>query len=88
MTDKMTDNIIGVSFLLFVIGIFVSLFYLFGTFDNKIQEPPKATLVLEKDGIKVYKFEDEGHYRYFTNKGETIYDTTYGKGQSYGDGIK
>jgi hypothetical protein len=28
--------------------------------------------LFEKDGVKVYRFEDGGRYHYFTTKGETI----------------
>ena len=35
--------------------------------------------LFEKDGIKVYRFWDGGHYHYFTSKGETISTQTVGK---------
>ena len=35
--------------------------------------------LFEKDGIKVYRFWDSGHYHYFTSKGETISTQTVGK---------
>jgi hypothetical protein len=35
--------------------------------------------LFEKDGIKVYRFWDGGHYHYFTSKGETISTQTAGK---------
>ena len=35
--------------------------------------------LFEKDGIKVYRFWDSGHYHYFTSKGETISTQTIGK---------
>jgi hypothetical protein len=35
--------------------------------------------LFEKDGIKVYRFWDGGHYHYFTSKGETISTQTTGK---------
>ena len=28
--------------------------------------------LFEKDGVKVYRFEDGGRYHYFTSRGETI----------------
>ena len=28
--------------------------------------------LFEKDGVKVYRFLDKGHYRYFTTLGETM----------------
>lgn len=35
--------------------------------------------LFEKDGVKVYRFEDGGRYHYFTTKGETISVQTEGK---------
>ena len=35
--------------------------------------------LFEKDGVKVYRFEDGGRYHYFTTKGETISTQTAGK---------
>ena len=35
--------------------------------------------LFEKDGVKVYRFWDSGHYHYFTSKGETISTQTVGK---------
>jgi hypothetical protein len=35
--------------------------------------------LFEKDGVKVYRFWDSGHYHYFTSKGETISTQTTGK---------
>ena len=35
--------------------------------------------LFEKDGIKVYRFWDGGHYHYFTSKGETISVQSAGK---------
>lgn len=35
--------------------------------------------LFEKDGIKVYRFWDGGHYHYFTTGGETITEQTEGK---------
>ena len=37
-----------------------------------------TTVLFEKDGIKVYRFFDKGHYHYFTSKGETISNQTNG----------
>jgi hypothetical protein len=37
---------------------------------NFSDTPESPTLVLEKDGIKIYRFRDEGYWRYFTSKGE------------------
>jgi hypothetical protein len=41
----------------------------------------KVTYLFEKDGIKVYRFEDGISYHYFTTRGETI--TTQKSGKSY-----
>lgn len=35
--------------------------------------------LFEKDGLKVYRFWDAGHYHYFTTKGEIISVQTAGK---------
>lgn len=43
--------------------------------------------LFEKDGIKVYRFFDNGHYHYFTSKGETIGVQSSGK-TSYDDNIQ
>lgn len=41
----------------------------------------KVTYLFEKDGIKVYRFEDGLSYHYFTTRGETM--TTKKSGKSY-----
>ena len=43
--------------------------------------------LFEKDGVKVYRFEDGGRYHYFTTKGETISVQTEGKNE-YKENIK
>jgi hypothetical protein len=43
--------------------------------------------LFEKDGVKVYRFEDGGRYHYFTTKGETISTQTAGK-TTYSENIK
>jgi hypothetical protein len=35
--------------------------------------------LFDKDGVKVYRFWDNGYYHYFTTKGETISVQTAGK---------
>lgn len=35
--------------------------------------------LFEKDGIKVYRFHDEGHAHYFTSRGETMSNQSQGK---------
>jgi hypothetical protein len=42
--------------------------------------------LFEKDGIKVYRFIDNGRYHYFTTGGETISTQTSGK-QTYSENI-
>ncbi len=43
--------------------------------------------LFDKDGVKVYRFFDNGHYHYFTTKGETISTQTAGK-TTYSENIK
>lgn len=43
--------------------------------------------LFEKDGIKVYRFYDSGHFHYFTSNSETISTQTAGK-QTYQETIK
>jgi hypothetical protein len=43
--------------------------------------------LFEKDGVKVYRFPDNGHYHYFTSKGETISVQSAGKTR-YSENIK
>jgi hypothetical protein len=43
--------------------------------------------LFDKDGVKVYRFWDNGHYHYFTTKGETISTQTAGK-TTYSENIK
>jgi hypothetical protein len=42
--------------------------------------------LFEKDGVKVYRFYDAGHFHYFTTGGETISTQTAGK-QTYQENI-
>ena len=44
--------------------------------------------LFEKDGVKVYRFEDGGHYHYFTTKGETITVQRVDKNTTYNENIK
>ena len=46
----------------------------------------EVELLFEKDGVKVYRFFD-GHYHYFTSKGETISVQSNGK-STWGENIK
>ena len=39
----------------------------------------KVDLLFEKDGIKMYRFYDNGQSHYYTNKGETITTQQSGK---------
>jgi len=39
----------------------------------------QVTFLFEKDGIKVYRFRDNGYYHYFTDHGETMYRRSNGK---------
>lgn len=40
-----------------------------------------VTFLFEHDGIKVYRFYDEGKYHWFTSKGETINPYSYHLGK-------
>lgn len=42
--------------------------------------------LFEKDGVKVYRFWDSGHYHYFTTGGETITEQSVDK-SSYPENI-
>jgi len=46
----------------------------------------QVDFLFEHNGIKMYRFFDEGHYHYFTSKNETITSQTSGK-SSYEDNI-
>lgn len=39
----------------------------------------KVDLLFEKDGIKMYRFLDDGRYHYYTNRGVTISTQQSGK---------
>ena len=47
----------------------------------------KVELLFEQDSVKVYRFYDEGHFRYFTTRGETMTSQSSGK-TSYQENIK
>ena len=44
--------------------------------------------LFDKDGVKVYRFLDNGHYHYFTTKGETISVQRVDKNTTYNENIK
>jgi len=44
--------------------------------------------LFDKDGVKVYRFWDNGHYHYFTTKGETISVQRVDKNTTYKENIK
>jgi len=44
--------------------------------------------LFDKDGVKVYRFWDNGHYHYFTTKGETISVQRVDKNTTYNKNIK
>ena len=44
--------------------------------------------LFEKDGVKMYRFLDNGHYHYFTTKGETISVQRVDKNTTYNENIK
>lgn len=45
----------------------------------------QVQFLFEKDGVKVYRFFDGGHARYFTTKGETM--TTHGSKSEINENI-
>lgn len=45
---------------------------------NQVQ----VDLIFVKDDIKMYRFEDNGRYHYFTSRGETITSQTSGSGKN------
>lgn len=47
----------------------------------------EVDLLFEKDGIKMYRFFDNGHFHYYTNRGETISTQQSGK-TTYQENIK
>lgn len=46
----------------------------------------QVEFLFEKDGVRVYRFFDGGHARYFTTKGETM--TTHGSKSEFDENIK
>jgi hypothetical protein len=50
----------------------------------------EVELLFEKEGIKMYRFYDNGRYHYYTNSGETIssYSTGGKFSQTYNENIK
>jgi hypothetical protein len=47
----------------------------------------EVEFLFEKDGIKMYRFFDRGHWHYYTDRGETMSSQTSGK-SSYEENIK
>jgi hypothetical protein len=54
---------------------------------SKVGFDIKVDLLFEKDGIKMYRFLDNGRYHYYTNRGETISTQQSGK-TTYQENIK
>ena len=48
----------------------------------------EVELLFEKDGVKMYRFYDNGRFHYYTDKGETITTQDAGKGNTYEENIK
>ena len=48
----------------------------------------EVELLFEKEGIKMYRFYDNGRFHYYTNKGETITSQDAGKGNTYEENIQ
>ncbi len=47
----------------------------------------EVEFLFEKDGVKMYRFYDNGRYHYYTDRGETMSSQTSGK-SSYEENIK
>lgn len=47
----------------------------------------EVEFLFEKDGIKLYRFYDNGRYHYYTDKGETIVTQQAGKNNTYEENI-
>lgn len=48
----------------------------------------EVEFLFEKDGVKMYRFYDNGKYHYYTNKGETLTTQSEGKNNSFEENIK
>ena len=48
----------------------------------------EVEFLFEKDGIKLYRFSDNGRYHYYTNKGETIVTQDAGKNNTLQENIQ
>jgi hypothetical protein len=48
----------------------------------------EVELLFEKDGVKMYRFYDNGRYHYYTNQGETSTTQSEGKYSTYEENIK
>jgi hypothetical protein len=47
--------------------------------EGTVTEQYGVKFLFKKDGIKMYRFFDKGHYHYFTSKGETMTSQSSGK---------
>lgn len=54
---------------------------------SKVGLDIKVDLLFEKDGIKMFRFSDNGRYHYYTNRGETI-STQQSDKTTYQENIK
>lgn len=48
----------------------------------------EVEFLFEKDGVKMYRFYDNGRYHYYTNRGETITTQKEGKNNYYQENIQ
>ena len=48
----------------------------------------EVEFLFEKDGIKMYRFYDNGRYHYYTNHGETVSTQSAGKNSTYEENIQ
>ena len=48
----------------------------------------EVEFLFEKDGVKMYRFYDNGRFHYYTNKGETVSTQDAGKNNTYEENIQ
>ena len=48
----------------------------------------EVEFLFEKDGVKMYRFYDNGRFHYYTDKGETIVTQQAGKNSTYEENIQ
>ena len=48
----------------------------------------EVEFLFEKDGVKMYRFYDNGRFHYYTNKGETVSTQDAGKNNTFEENIQ